>query len=266
MFVTEASAASILEVRNVSLRFGGIVVLKDVSMAVPPGAIVGVVGPNGAGKTSLLNCIGGVYPPQSGSVMFCGTDISKARPHQRAQLGIGRTFQNMELIDDASVLTNVAVGRHIHLNTNVLWDMFYLGRSKSEETVSLDLVNGVIKALELELVRDRPAGVLPAGQRKLVEIARSLAMEPKLLLLDEPSGGMNHAERSHVAHQIMRIKRELGVSQVLIEHDLRFVKELCDYVYVLNFGEVLTQGPPEVALNHPSVIEVYGGGSLPSRS
>jgi branched-chain amino acid transport system ATP-binding protein len=266
MVVTEAVAAPILEVKNVSLKFGGIVVLNDVSMAVPPGAIVGVIGPNGAGKTSLLNCIGGVYPPQSGTVTFCGVDISNARPHQRARLGIGRTFQNMELIDDASVLTNVTVGRHIHLRTNILWDMLYLGRSKSEEAASRVLVDEIIRVLELDAVRDRPAGVLPAGQRKLVEIARSLTMEPRLLLLDEPSGGMNHDERSHVAQQIMRIKRELGVSQVLIEHDLRFVKDLCDYVYVLNFGEVLTEGPPEVALTHPGVVEVYGGGNLPSQT
>jgi branched-chain amino acid transport system ATP-binding protein len=250
---------TLLEVHDVSVRLRGVLALSEVSISVARGSVVGIVGPNGAGKTSLLNCINGVYPPTSGKVFFEGRDITREPPYRRARLGIGRTFQNLELISDASVTVNVAAGRSTHIRSGLLAAAVHFGRSRREESESRAAVEDIIALLELTPVRDRRAGALPAGRRKVVEVARALAMEPRLLLLDEPSGGMSHAERAHIARQILRIRNELGVTQLLIEHDLRFVQDLCDYVYVLDFGKVLAQGPPERALADPVVMEIYGG-------
>lgn len=249
----------VLQVRSLSIILGGIRALEDVSINVRRGAVVGIVGPNGAGKTSLLNCINGVYPATSGQIIFEGEDITQEQPYRRARRGIARTFQNMELISDASVTVNILAGRDTHISTGLLASAFRLGWSRRQENQSRAAVEETIKLLELTAVRDRLAGSLPAGQRKAVEVARALVMEPRLLLLDEPSGGMSHGERARIARQIVRIRDSLGVTQVLIEHDLRFVRDLCDYVYVLDFGKLLTEGTPEEALADPRVLEVYGG-------
>jgi branched-chain amino acid transport system ATP-binding protein len=252
-------AAPVLEVREVSLRITGVLILENVSISVPKGSVVGIIGPNGAGKTSLLNCINGVYPPTTGRILFEGRDITEKPVYMRARMGIARSFQNMELIPDATVVDNVAVGRHIHVRTGLLASAVSIGPSRREEGRNRAAVEDVIKLVGLGPLRDRLAGSLSAGQRKTVEVARALAMEPRLLLLDEPSGGMSHNERLQIARQIERIRDHTNVTQVLIEHDLRFVADLCDYIYVLNFGRVLTEGTPEQALQHPSVIEVYAG-------
>jgi branched-chain amino acid transport system ATP-binding protein len=249
----------LLEVQDLTVSLSGVLALDGVSLQVPRGSVVGIIGPNGAGKTSLLNCINGVYPPTSGRILFEGQDITNEPAFKRARRGIGRTFQNMELISDATVTTNLALGRHVHIKAGVLASAVSMGRSRREEARNREVVEEIISILGLGPLRDRRAGSLPAGQRKLLEVARALAMQPQLMLLDEPSGGMSHGERSLIAQQIVRIRDELGVTQMLIEHDLRFVQDLCDYIYVLNFGKVLTHGTPEVALSHSGVLEVYGG-------
>jgi branched-chain amino acid transport system ATP-binding protein len=254
------SAEAQLRLDGVGIRLGGIQALDAVDLAVPAGAVIGVIGPNGAGKTTLLNVVSGVYRPDTGRVLFDGVDITRLTPHKRARRGIGRTFQNVELIESASVLTNIALGRHVHIRSGVLACAFYLGPARRQEAVNRAAVEDVLGLLELGPVRDTPAGDLPAGQLKLVEVGRALAMQPRLLLLDEPSGGMSYDERAHVARQILRIRDTLGVTQVLIEHDLRFVRDLCDYLYVLDFGRVLAHGVPGEVLDDPLVAEVYGAG------
>ena len=262
--MTTSQVSPVLTVENVSVRLRGILALNGVSVTVGQGSVVGIIGPNGAGKTSLLNCVNGVYPPTSGRIYFEGQDITREPAYRRARRGIGRTFQNTELISDATVTTNIALGRHTHIKSGLLASAIYLGRSRRQESLNRASVEEIIKLLELAPLRDRLAGSLPAGQRKLLEVARALAMEPRLLLLDEPSGGMSHTERAQIARQVLRIRDELGVTQVLIEHDLRFVQDLCDYIYVLNFGKVLTHGTPDVALADPSVLEVFGGTAVTS--
>ncbi|MPY91701.1 MAG: ATP-binding cassette domain-containing protein [Acidimicrobiia bacterium] len=252
---------TLLDVQDVELRFGGIVALQDVSLAVPRGLVVGIIGPNGAGKTSLLNCINGFYRPQSGSITFDGTSLLGLHPWEVAATGISRTFQNIELVDEASAVENIMVGRHRHMRRGVLAATLFWGRGRREEVEHREKVEELIDFLDIGRLRNRPAGSLAAGQRKLVEIGRALASEPKLLLLDEPSSGMTTEEKEDVARFIVRMKRESGLTQVLIEHDIRFVSDLCDLVYVLDFGRRIAAGPPAEVMQDEAVVAAYLGRS-----
>lgn len=248
-----------LLVEEVTLRFGGTVALDGVSLQFPRGAVIGVVGPNGAGKSSLLNCINGFYRPQHGRIAFEGSELVGMRPHRIARLGIARTFQNIELSREATVVANIMLGCHIHMSTDLLSAGLYWGRGRNQEILARHRVEKVIEFLEIERLRKRPVGSLSYGQQKLVEIGRSIVSEPRLLLLDEPTSGMNREEKEDVARFIVRMREEIGLTQVLIEHDLRFVADLCDHLFVLDFGQVIGEGSPEEVMADPRVIEAYVG-------
>lgn len=245
---------------DVTIRFGGVAALADVSVQIEPGASVGIIGPNGAGKTSLLNCLNGFYRPDSGQVVYGDHDLTELKPHQIARLGISRTFQSMELVQEATVLDNILLGRHTHMNHGILAGSLYWGAARREEVEHREKVEEVIEFLEIERLRRRHVGTLSAGQQKLIGLARALAVEPDILLLDEPSAGMNREERNDVARFMLRIKHERPTAQVLIEHDVRFVRDLCDYMYVLDFGEVIAEGEPRKVLADPAVAAAYTGG------
>lgn len=255
-----------LQVQDVSLSFGCIQVLKSVSLTIEPGKVVGIIGPNGAGKTSLLNIINGFYPASSGSVTFGATEMIGRRPSQIAELGISRTFQNIELVEDATALENLMIGRHRHIRYSLFSAAVFWGKARRVEVEHRRVVEDLVHLLGIDPLRNRVVGTLPAGQRKVIEIGRALASEPDLLLLDEPSSGMAREEKEDIARFILRGKRELGLTQVLIEHDIRFVSELCEEVYVLHFGEVIAHGPPEEVLKNPQVVAAYVGGSATSSS
>lgn len=251
---------NLLSVDSVTLRFGGIVALDDVSLYVPEGLVVGIIGPNGAGKTSLLNCLNGVYKPQNGSMFFKGEDVTGLRPWDLAMRGIGRTFQNIELVDEASVIENIMIGRHRHSKKSLLSAAIYWGRGRREEELQREKAEEVLNFLGLSGMRHDACSGMPAGLRKLVEIGRALASEPHLLLLDEPTSGMTREEKEDVARFILRVKSELGVTQILVEHDIRFVSDLCDLIFVLDFGRVIASGTPEEVMTNEAVIEAYVGG------
>jgi branched-chain amino acid transport system ATP-binding protein len=256
-----ATAAPQLEISGIELAFGGNQALAGVSFGVPKGSIFGIVGPNGAGKTSLLNCINGFYRAQAGEIRFESERISGLRPNQIAVKGIGRTFQNIELFREATALDNIMLGRHIHMKSNLLTAAAYWGPGRREEAKHRHAVERVIEFLEIEALRKRHVANLSWGQQKLVEIGRALATEPRLLLLDEPTSGMNREEKEDVARFIVRMKHEMGMTQVLIEHDLRFVSDLCDHVVVLDFGEVIAAGSPAEVWEDARVVEAYVGGT-----
>ena len=257
--VIRESGERALVADHVSVVFGGVTALSDVSIRVEPGATVGVIGPNGAGKTSLLNCLNGFYRASSGSVRFGESDISRTAPHKVAGLGISRTFQAMELVLEATVLQNIMLGRHIHMRRGLFAGMLYFGPARREEIRHREAVEEVIEFLEIQRLRDREVSTLSAGQQKLIGLARALASEPEVLLLDEPSAGMNREERSDIARFLQRIRYERPTSQVLIEHDVRFVRDICDYIYVLDFGTVIAEGTPDEVLQNEAVIAAYTG-------
>jgi branched-chain amino acid transport system ATP-binding protein len=254
-----AAAMGVVEAVGLKLAFGGVVALQGVSISAAANTTVGIIGPNGAGKTSLLNCLNGFYRPQSGTVKVNGHVVTGIAPHRIARLGVARTFQAMELVPEATVLENILLGCHIHGRTGVISGFLYWGRTLKEEIRLREIAEGVIEFLEIERLRYRLVGDLSAGQQKLIGLARALAAQPKILLLDEPSAGMNREERLDVARFILRIKYERPTTQVLIEHDLRFVRDLCDYVYVLNFGTLIAEGRPEEVFRDQAVIDAYTG-------
>ncbi len=259
MVTTNELDARVLVADHVSVSFGGVQALSDVSVRIEPGATVGIIGPNGAGKTSLLNCLNGFNRATSGSVAYGDINLTRMAPHRVARLGISRTFQGMELVLETTVLQNIMLGRHIHMRRGVLAGMFYVGPARSEEIANREVVEEVIEFLEIQRLRDRVVGDLSAGQQKLVGLARALASEPSVLLLDEPSAGMNREERSDIARFLLRIRHERPTSQVLIEHDVRFVRDICEYLYVLDFGTVIAEGSPEDVLRDEAVIAAYTG-------
>jgi branched-chain amino acid transport system ATP-binding protein len=251
---------ALLEIRDVTLRFKGLVALNRVSAKARPGRVTGIIGPNGAGKSSLLNCVNNFYRPQEGSVVFDGdVELSRMRPYEIARLGIARTFQGLEVIRAATVIDNILLGRHIHMRRGVLWGSLFYGPSRDEEIEHRRRAEEVMAFLEIGKLRHTRVGQLSYGQQKLVSIGRAIAMEPKLLLLDEPTAGLNFQEKGEVARLILRMRSEMGLTQVLIEHDVRLIGELCDYVYVLDFGNVIAEGPPAEVLNDQRVIEAYLG-------
>jgi branched-chain amino acid transport system ATP-binding protein len=257
--MSQASDSVLLRLNGVSLRFKGLIALNKVSLEVHRGQVLGIIGPNGAGKSSLLNCINNFYHPQEGRIEFEGIDLGTKRPYQVARLGIARTFQGLEVIRAATVIDNILLGRHIHMHRGVLWASLFYGPSRAEEIVHRRRAEEIMAFLEVGKLRNTRVGQLSYGQQKLVSIGRAMAMDPKLLLLDEPTSGLNFQEKGEIARLILRMKSEMGLTQVVIEHDVRLIGELCDYIYVLDFGNVIAQGPPSVVLNDPRVIEAYLG-------
>ncbi len=247
-----------LEVEGLSLRFGGLTVLEGLSFAVEPAELFALIGPNGAGKTSAINCISRIYRGE-GRIRFRGKDISRLSPSAVARLGIARTFQHVELFPHMSVLDNIMTGRHARLSTNPLQRMLFSPAVRREEVQHREAVERIIELLELEGVRHAPAGALPFGIQKIVGVARALALEPSLLLLDEPSAGLTRDERDDLARFILRIKHDLKLPMIWIEHDMQMVADLADRVHVLNYGRTLASGKPGQVLSDPNVVAAYLG-------
>jgi len=252
---------ALLTVKNVTLHFRGVTALSDVSFAVEPGALHSVIGPNGAGKTSLLNCISGVYRPQRGSILFDGQDITRLSPATRTTLGIARTFQNIALFKGMTVLDNLLIGRHVHEERGVLAGGLYWGPAKLEEIANRKIVEDIIDFLEIQTIRKKVVGTLAYGLQKRVELARALALEPRLLLLDEPMAGMNAEEKEDMARFILDINEDRGTTTVMIEHDMGVVMDISHRVTVLSFGEKIADGTPEAVQVDPAVQEAYLGQS-----
>lgn len=248
-----------LALQDVSLAFGGLKVLERVSFEARPGELLALIGPNGAGKTSVLNCICGIYRPAGGRIEFGGIEITGEKPHRIARLGIARTFQHGELIPNMTVVDNLLVARHARIGTGLLAEGLFLPRVRLAEAAHRHAVEEVIDFVELERYRHQPVGALPFGVQKIVGFARALAMEPEVLLLDEPSAGLNRDEREDLARHILRIKHELGIGILWVEHDMQMVADLADRLYVLDHGEFLAEGRPDEVLSDPRVIQAYLG-------
>ena len=258
--IPPASAPPLLQVDGVTLAFGGVKALTGVGFGVQAGSITAVIGPNGAGKTSLFNTISGFYRPGSGAIRFKGQDITRVPAPQRARLGLGRSFQNIALFRGMTVLDNIKLGRHAHLKTNVLDALFYLGRARREEAeLRRDIEERIIDFLEIDHIRHAPVSALPYGLQKRVEMARALAMQPEVLMLDEPVAGMNREETEDMARFILDVRAEWGVTVLMVEHDMGMVMDLSDHVVVLNFGQVIAQGTPGEVQANPEVIRAYLG-------
>ncbi len=254
----------LLEVRDLSLRFGGVKALTNAALDVRDGEILAVIGPNGAGKTSLLNSISGLYRPQEGQVLLRDRagqfhDLTRLAPHRIARLGVARSFQNIELFRHMTVLENMMLGRHVHMHGNVLTAALWWGPQRREEIEHREFVEEIIDFLEIEQLRREPVGTLAYGLQKRVELARALALDPRLLLLDEPMAGMNVEEKEDMARFILDINEERDVTCVLIEHDMGVVMDLSDRVVVLDFGRVIARGTPRVVRADPAVIAAYLG-------
>lgn len=249
-----------LEVQEIFLAFGGVHVLTDVSASVKKGEIFTIIGPNGAGKTCLLNCINRFYQPGSGKIIFEGQDTTRLKPHEIAGLGIARTFQNVELFKGMTVLDNIKLGRHVHLKTGLLSAGYYFGAARRTElALRKEIEENIIDLLEIEHIRKKKVGTLPYGLQKRVELARALAMKPKLLLLDEPVTGMNLEETEDITRFILDIHDEWGVTIILVEHDMGVVMDISDRVCVLDFGVKIAEGPPEEIRYNEQVIKAYLG-------
>lgn len=254
---------AVLDVAHVSLVFGGIKALDDVSLAVEQRELVAIVGPNGAGKTSLLNCITGAYRASAGHIAFKGADITNARAHTAAKRGIARTFQHNELFPQLTTLENLLLGRQAVLNYDLLSAGFFVGRCRRWELEQREKIEAVIDFFELEPYRKHPVGDLPYGIQKIIGLARAFAAEPTLVLLDEPSAGLNRQEKEDLARFLLRARHEFAPTIVWIEHDMQLVRDLADKVFVLHYGKTLASGATQDVLANPRVIEAYVGTAAP---
>ena len=248
-----------LKVQDLHLNFGGVKALNGVSFHVNDGEILAIIGPNGAGKTCLINCISGFYKPQRGEIIFQGKEITRLRPYKIAEFGISRTFENIELYTGLNTLDNLMAARHIHLKRGALSACLFFGPTRREEIEHRKVVEKIIDLLELEPIRKKLVSLLPYGQRKRVDLGRALAMEPKLLLLDEPMSGMNVEEKEDMARFILDTNESKGTSIILVEHDMGVVMDISDRVVVLDFGQKIAEGTPEQIKNNPAVIKAYLG-------
>jgi branched-chain amino acid transport system ATP-binding protein len=248
-----------LSVESISLRFRGVVALDDVSLSVPQGVLYALVGPNGAGKTSLLNVVSGVFPQSAGRVSFRGNEISDVPLHRRVSIGIGRTFQGVELVPELTVLQNVMLGRHHLMRRGLFACGVFFGPGRREEVEHRLAAERAIEFFELERYRNVTAGTLPYGVQKIVGLARAICTEPQLLLLDEVASGLNRQEKENLSRFMLRMKHSRGITMIWVEHDIRMVSELADIISVLDHGRLIAQGAPDKVLADPKVVEAFVG-------
>jgi branched-chain amino acid transport system ATP-binding protein len=251
----------ILDIQNISLRFGGVKALTDISFNVREHEVRAIIGPNGAGKSSMLNCINGVYTPQEGSITFRGQTFSHMDSHAVAKMGIARTFQNLALFKGMSVLENIMTGRNLRMKSNLFLQALRIGPAEKEEIAHREKVEHIIDFLEIQAHRKTPVGQLPYGLQKRVDLGRALALEPQVLLLDEPMAGMNVEEKQDMCRFILDVNDEFGTTIVLIEHDMGVVMDISDRVVVLDYGKKIGDGMPDEVRNNPDVIQAYLGTS-----
>ncbi|TAK80168.1 MAG: ABC transporter ATP-binding protein [Betaproteobacteria bacterium] len=249
----------LLQLAGVHLHFGGLVVLNGISLDLQRGELLALIGPNGAGKTSVLNCISLLYRPTQGRIVFEGEDLAGLSPHGVARRGIARTFQLGGLFPHLTVLQNLLVGRHAHFSSNVVLDGVFWGRARANEIAQRAAAEEIIEFFELERHRGELVSKLPFGVQKIVGFARALAMEPRLLLLDEPSAGLNREAREDLSRFILRIKHEKGIGMIWVEHDMQMVADLADRIYVMDYGAHIADGEPRQILADPRVVEIYLG-------
>jgi branched-chain amino acid transport system ATP-binding protein len=248
-----------LEVKKVFLNFGGVMALHDVALNVHTGELVSVIGPNGAGKTSLMNCITGYYHPQKGEILFNGEEIAGHHPHEVTKRGIGRTYQNIELFPGITVLGNMLLARHLYCDYGIGKASIFSSSVRKEEVRHRRVLEELIDFLEMQPIRKKPVGSLPYGMRKRVELGRALALEPKLLVLDEPFAGMTLEEKEDMVRFLLELNSAWGQTVILVEHDMSVVMSVSQRIMVLNFGERIAEGTPEVIQNHPEVVKAYLG-------
>ncbi|MGZ4145326.1 MAG: ABC transporter ATP-binding protein [Actinomycetota bacterium] len=248
-----------LDLKNISIRFGGVQALDDVSFSLKRGEILGLIGPNGAGKTTLFNCVSGVLKPDEGTIVYEGKDLAGLRPNKRAHLGIARTFQNLQLFGSMTVLENLMVPLDAFASRTMIGDAFRLPRAHYEERRAEEHARAILHFLGLSEHTQAAAGSLPVGLQRRVELGRALCLKPKLLLLDEPAAGLDAAETVELADLLPEIRARFGVTMLLVDHDMALVMRACDYIYVLDFGKLISDGPPQRVGSDPVVVKAYLG-------